>query len=191
MSVKTSATCSSKTKSDAVRSVAKILSVRGLLMGIETLRFRLERVLRIMRQFMPQLNQHIANLTTAAAAVPAAFDYEIVRSRRRRTIVVQVHRGIVRVRAPHFVGDAEIRDFVDRHREWIVGKLAQQAHKAAEQMRLTDGGSIFHKGRTLRIRWRPASQSGITVEGREFIIHGRNLSEERAGRILQQWLLQQ
>ena len=141
-----------------------------------------------MRQFMPHSNQHIAHLTTAA---PPAFDYEIVRSRRRRTIVVQVNRGIVRVRAPHFVGDAQIRDFVDRHRQWIAGKLTQQAHKAAEQSRLTDGGSIFHKGRTLRIRWRPASQSGITVEGREFIIHGRNLSEERAGRILQQWLLQQ
>jgi len=155
------------------------------------LRFRLERVLRIMRQFMPHSNQHIANLTTVAAAKTPALDYDIVRSRRRRTIVVQVHRGVVRVRAPHFVGDAEIRDFVDRHQPWIAEKLAQQVHKASEQIRLMDGGSIFHKGRTLRIRWRAAGQGGITVEGREFIIHGRSLTEERAGRILQQWLLQQ
>jgi len=160
-------------------------------MGIETLRFRLERVLRIMRQFMPHSNQHIANLTTAPAENFPAFDYDIVRSARRRTIVVQVQRGTVRVRAPHFVGDAEIRGFVDRHRKWIAEKLVQQAHRAAEQSRLAEGGSIFYKGRTLRVHWRSASHSGITVEGREFIIHGRNLSEERAGRILQQWLIRQ
>src|SRR5690606_13522038 len=138
MSVKTSATCSSKTKSAAGRSLAKILSCRGLLMGIETLWFRLERVLRIMRQFMPHSNRHIARLETATAPETSTFDYGVVRS-GRRTIVVQVHRGEVRVRAPHFVGDAEIRDFVNRHRQWIAGKLAHQAQQAAEQVTLLDG----------------------------------------------------
>lgn len=147
-----------------------------------------------MRQFMPHSNRHIANLKTAAVAETPAVGYGIVRS-RRRTIVVQVHRGVVRVRAPHFVGDAEIRNFVDRHQQWIAEKLAEQAQQAAEQTRLVDGGSIFYKGRTLRVRWAANSAAGnqddISIEGREFIIRGRNLSEQRALRILQQWLLEQ
>ena len=146
-----------------------------------------------MRQFMPHSNRHIARLEAAAAPETSTFDYGIVRS-GRRTIVVQVHRGEVRVRAPHFVGDAEIRDFVDKHRQWIAGKLAHQARQAAEQVTLLDGGAIFYKGRTLRVRWvaeKVGGQDAVTVEGRDMIIRGRGLNEQKALRILQQWLLEQ
>ena len=140
-----------------------------------------------MRQFMPQSNRHIASPKPAAGTATQTFPYEIVRS-RRRSVAVQVRRGVVQVRAPHFVSDAEISGFVDRHRQWIADKLSRQAQQVAEQINLLDGGSVFYKGRTLRVRWVVDNRDAVAPEGRELLIHGRNLSEQRALRIVQQWL---
>ncbi len=50
--------------------------------------------------------------------------YQTIRS-NRRTIGLQIKAGQVIVRAPAAISDAQIRDFVARHQDWIDKHLAQ------------------------------------------------------------------
>lgn len=57
------------------------------------------------------------------------MDYTVLRS-RRRTMALQITKDCqVLVRAPLFVSDADIRDFVDAHQEWIQTHLFRQQQR--------------------------------------------------------------
>ena len=58
-------------------------------------------------------------------------EYEVIRS-RRKTLSVQVRQGKVTVRAPLRTSDAEIRRFLEKHRQWLEKHLAKaQAQEEA------------------------------------------------------------
>ena len=57
-------------------------------------------------------------------------DYTIIRS-GRRTLGLQVKDGRVIVRAPRFVPDERIRQFVDAHAAWIERAIRRQQTRAA------------------------------------------------------------
>ena len=130
-----------------------------------------------MRQFMTHSNQ-------------LPYAYTVVRA-RRKTMVVHVRHNNVEVRAPLFVSDAQIKDFVDRHTQWILRKLEHKAGQEAQRLALSDGGNIYYKARTLTVRFVSDSRDDIVVTDKEFRIHGRRLNAETAARILQRWLLMQ
>lgn len=130
-----------------------------------------------MRQFMTHSNQ-------------LPYAYTVVRA-RRKTMVVHVRHNNVEVRAPLFVSDAQIKDFVDRHTQWILRKLEHKAGQEAQRLTLSDGGNIYYKARTLTVRFVSDSRDDIVVTDKEFCIHGRRLDAETAARILQRWLLMQ
>ncbi len=149
-----------------------------------------------MRQFMTHSNQPDLYALQSdgmppqgdSAALP--YNYTIVRA-RRKTMVVRVRHDSVEVRAPLFVRDDQIKDFVARHAQWILRKLEHKASQEAQRLALVDGGSIYYKARTLKIRFVPDSRDDIVVTDKEFRVHGRRLNAEAAARILQRWLLMQ
>ena len=58
------------------------------------------------------------------------MEYSVIRS-QRKTIAMQIKRGEVIVRAPMRTTDAQIRRFVDAHRDWLEKHLpAAQAREA-------------------------------------------------------------
>ncbi|MES3006694.1 MAG: SprT family zinc-dependent metalloprotease [Pseudomonadota bacterium] len=142
------------------------------------MQFRLEKVLRIMREFMTHSNQ------------TAHHAYTVVRA-QRKTMVVHVRHDSVQVRAPLFVSDAQIKDFVARHSDWIRRKLEHKADQEVQRLVLADGGRIYYKARNLTVRFVTAPRDDIVVTDKEFRIHGRGLNAEAAARILQRWLLVQ
>ena len=157
------------------------------------MQFRPEKVLRIMRQFMTHSNQHAFQTPEASnqgGASVLPYTYTIVRA-RRKTMVVHVRHASMEVRVPLFVSDAQVKDFVNRHSQWILRKLEHKAGQESQRLALTDGGSIYYKARTLTVRYITDSRDDIVITEREFRIHGRRLSEETAARILQRWLLTQ
>jgi predicted metal-dependent hydrolase len=150
-----------------------------------------------MRQFMTHSNKTPVALSAhpeAASAKVAArhlpFDYEILRS-RRKTMVVHVRHDLVQVRAPNFVSDQDIRVFVTTHQQWIERKLEQKASQDAQRLTLSDGGQIFYKGRSLRVRITESSLDSIAVSDKEFHIFTRQATVESASKTLQRWLLAQ
>lgn len=149
-----------------------------------------------MRQFMTHSNQadqyaHSADgMPPQGASTELPYTYTIVRA-RRKTMVVHVRHDSVQVRAPLFVSDAQIKDFVARHTQWILRKLEHKAGQEAQRLALIDGGNIFYKARSLKVRFVTDARDDIVVTDKEFRIHGRRLNPEAAARILQRWLLMQ
>ena len=160
-------------------------------------RYRPERVLRIMRQFMTHSNNtaialqaHPDTASAKVAAIAPPFEYEVLRS-KRKTMVVHVRHLQVRVRAPKFVSDKDIREFVVTHQKWILAKLEQKAGQDAQRLDLIDGGRIFYKGRSLRVSIVQSAVESIVVTDTEFRISTRIASEESAKKTLQRWLITQ
>ena len=59
------------------------------------------------------------------------MNYTIVRS-HRRTMAIQIKRdGRVVVRAPYAATDEEVRQLVEKHRDWIEKSLARQREAPA------------------------------------------------------------
>jgi predicted metal-dependent hydrolase len=161
------------------------------------LRYRPDRVLRIMRQFMKHSNNtaialqaHPDAASAKVAALTLPFGYEVARS-KRRTMVVHVRHQQVQVRAPKFVSDKDIREFVVAHQQWILSKLEQKASQDAQRLDLRDGGCIFYKGRSLRVRIVQSSQESIITTDSEFRIATRIANEAGAAKALQRWLIAQ
>jgi len=158
-------------------------------------RYRPDRVLRIMRQFMTHsnntaiaLNAHPDAASAKVAALVLPFEYTVLRS-KRKTMVVHVRHQLVQVRAPKFVSDKDVRDFVVTHQQWILAKLEQKASQDAQRLDLSDGGRIFYKGRSLRIRFEQSPIETVTFTDSEFRIACRIANEASAAKALQRWLL--
>lgn len=64
----------------------------------------------------------------------SAFEYQLTRSLRRRSISIVVRRGQVKVMAPVFVPKFQVERFVHSKTPWVLAKLKQQKDWAdAEQ----------------------------------------------------------
>lgn len=90
---------------------------------------------------------------TTAADAPRRLEVEVVRSARRRTLVVTVSaQGRVQVRAPMRASRGDVAAFVDRHRDWILRKLDEAARRPSWQPRWAEGGEWFWRGDSLVLR---------------------------------------
>ncbi len=150
-----------------------------------------------MRQFMTHSNKPIIALTSTTQAAstkvlpaPTPLTYHIVRS-KRKTMVVHVQHEQVQVRAPHFVSDAQIADFVGKHTQWITRKLSEKAQHDSQRLRLQDNAKIFYKGKSLRLRLFVRTLEAIEVTDTELHIFAKRIDERSVAAVLQRWLMAQ
>lgn len=108
---------------------------------------------------LPLTESFIKAMADAVRAGPAAtgvsrqLEVDVVRSARRRTLVVTVSaQGRVQVRAPMRVSQADIAGFVDRHRDWILRKLDEAARRPSWQPSWSEGGEWFWRGDRVVLR---------------------------------------
>lgn len=148
-----------------------------------------------MRQFMTHSNDtaialqaHPDAASAKVAAMVLPFEYEVLRS-KRKTLVVHVRHQQVQVRAPKFVSDKEVRQFVVTHQQWILSKLEQKASHDAQRLDLRNGGRIFYKGRSLRVIIVQASLDSVSTTDSEFRISTRSATQGSAAKTLQRWLI--
>jgi hypothetical protein len=97
----------------------------------------------------------------------------------------------VEVRAPQFVSDKHIQEFVVKHTQWISHKLAEKSQHNSQRLRLQDQTKIFYKGKTLRLRIFERAREAIEVNGEEFVIYAKHLDERSVSTVLQRWLMVQ
>lgn len=135
--------------------------------------------------------------TTEDAAMPLAWTLR--RSARARRLALRVHHdGRVEVVAPRGVGEAMIGHFVDRHREWILHRLAERPAPPAPQAfppatlelpALGEGYRIHLAGGRGRVQVRRLGDGLLSIVGHA---GGGAAEAERAAikRALLAWLLE-
>ncbi|MEY8215255.1 MAG: SprT family zinc-dependent metalloprotease [Colwellia sp.] len=73
------------------------------------------------------------------------LEYQLIRSKRRKTLALQVKHGQVIVRAPHYVTSAFIDTFIQEKSAWLRTKLAEQ-QEMPEFFDFSQGSSLFYLG---------------------------------------------
>ncbi|KZC15248.1 metal-dependent hydrolase [Rhodanobacter sp. FW510-R12] len=93
--------------------------------------------------------------------------FELRHSARRRTLQITVDRGgVLILSAPPDVGEARLRDFVQRKRMWVYRQLARQAavSKPLPRKVFVDGEGFLYLGRSYRLRLVPDEASEAAVK---------------------------
>jgi len=89
-------------------------------------------------------------------------EYQLIRSRRRRTLAIRIRAAQVEVRAPVGVSQAEIDRFVCSRRDWISQHLTrQQAQIDRHQVHICQDGRVPIGGQWLRLSWQRAARSRV------------------------------
>mgnify|MGYP002700106864 FL=1 len=73
------------------------------------------------------------------------LEYKLIRSKRRKTLALQVRHGQVTVRAPHYVTTAFIDVFIQEKSAWLHTKLAEQ-HAAPNCCNFSQNSSLLYLG---------------------------------------------
>ncbi len=120
------------------------------------------------------------------------IQYEVVRSRRRRTASIKVEPGQVRVMVPSWVDDAWIANWVQEKRHWISQKQQQLgAQTSAHEIIIEQGAQVPFMGQGLNLTYGLAGQAGVTLQGDQLQIslsrRGSRAPEIRAEEALRGW----
>jgi hypothetical protein len=138
----------------------------------------------------------LRTLLVGSTAIP----WRLRRSARARRLRLTVQADGVEVVAPVRAREPEIAAFVDRHGDWVLGKVSSlrrtlDAHPGSAQ--LAAGGRIPYRGRPVELRIRHAGGARTTVhyqDGFEVELPSRVPVEEREWLIetaLRRWLKRQ
>ena len=80
----------------------------------------------------------------------SAFEYQLARSARRKTLSIVIRHGEVKVMAPTLMPDYMIQDFIEDKTSWILRNLADQRSRQqdAEQAKkqYADGETFYYLG---------------------------------------------
>lgn len=99
----------------------------------------------------------------------ADIEFEVRRSpRRRKTIEISVDGGGVRVAAPMYVPDREVRAFVRKRAPWIIQRRAEAEERVRN--RFADGETLPYLGRPVRMTFEKADvkEPEVYFEGGAF-----------------------
>lgn len=117
-----------------------------------------------------QLSRLVQSPPSLGADLP--FQYQLVRSARRRSVSIEIARAQVIVRAPFFVAQADLEKFVYEKSEWVLQKLTQQTQQLSVQPEYTfnDGSEIPFLGDELTLVIRKHAQADVVRYGDKLLV---------------------
>ncbi|WP_221090777.1 M48 family metallopeptidase [Deinococcus aquaedulcis] len=93
----------------------------------------------------------------------AGVPVTVKRSRRRRTVALQVKPGAVTLYAPLRVSTAQLQAILEARRDWVAGHLAGYAARAPERPAAHHGQPLPFLGETLTLVLDPARRAAQRV----------------------------
>ena len=116
-----------------------------------------------------------------------SFSYRITRT-KRKSVALYVREQDVEVRAPHFVGNREINDWVNSKSDWIEQRLQQQLQKSHQRPKIQHNSTLLFMGveRTIKII---AGKNQVIEDHEQLIIHSRTPdNSEKNQALIERWL---
>ncbi len=93
-----------------------------------------------------------ASLADETPAGRRVIDVDVVRSPRRRSLALHVSAlGRVEVRAPLWADTREVAAFLDRHRAWVLRKVADARANPPWEPEWGEGGHWFWRGESVQL----------------------------------------
>lgn len=117
------------------------------------------------------------------------MEYEIIKSKRKTIAIYIMKDGKVRVKAPYFVSDKKIGEFVDIKKGWIEKKLLQMRLQIEnkENFSFEEGQKLLYLGNAYPIKKTPLSNTFL-FDGNSFLIS--DLPVEQTEKLAANWYKQ-
>ncbi|MBU2872039.1 SprT family zinc-dependent metalloprotease [Colwellia sp. E2M01] len=90
------------------------------------------------------------------------LEYKLIRSKRRKTLGLQVNQGQITVRAPHYVTTAFIDSFIEQKSVWLRTKLAEHSARPS-CFDFTQGSQLFFLGEPLSLNISLAKHASVFI----------------------------
>ena len=90
------------------------------------------------------------------------LDYQLIRSKRRKTLALQVKHGQVTVRAPYYVTTAFIDVFIQEKSTWLRNKLIEQ-QKTPQYCNFRHGSNLLYLGEEVSLNVYTAKKAQVYV----------------------------
>ncbi len=122
------------------------------------------------------------------------IQYEIIRSARRKTVVIEVHRDqSVKVRAPLKVSEREIERLIRQKSQWINHQQLRQASLPQRETPpgFEDGSVHYYLGQEYYLRWTPGLFRSALMGEELCIPFPDRKSEAHAEHYVNHWYRQQ
>ncbi|MFT5755461.1 MAG: putative metal-dependent hydrolase [Alteromonadaceae bacterium] len=117
------------------------------------------------------------------------FDYQLIRSDRRKTISLQVKRGRIVVRAPSFLSQQQIDLIITKKSAWLKRKLNDTMQlPATDEDFFVNGSSIWVNGQQKTLRIVFGKKAAIDVLNDDLLV---TLSQRIEAKCLEQAYLSQ
>lgn len=95
------------------------------------------------------------------------LEYQLVRSKRRKTLGLQVKNGHVTVRAPHYITTSFIDTFIQEKSAWLHSKIAEQKEKQQQASTCCDfsqDAALYFLGEQLTLNICIAKQASVFID---------------------------
>ena len=109
----------------------------------------------------------------------------------RKSLALHVRHDAIEVRAPLHTSTADVLRFLDKHQRWVQKKVIEKKQRATEMLSLADGGQVFYKARSLRVRHEHSAVSSVSFDGDCIVIRAPGINTAKAEQVFRQWLLDQ
>lgn len=93
------------------------------------------------------------------------MDYKIVKSKRRKSIALQVIHGEVIVRVPHLIDLSIVEQVIKTKERWLRSKVAQQRGSSSEHACFENGSTIWLAGEKKVLSVSYGDKHSIIVQG--------------------------
>jgi predicted metal-dependent hydrolase len=120
------------------------------------------------------------------------FQYNVVRSRKRKTAAIRINEKGIEVRVPHWVTDEWVSSWVSERSEWVQKHSTQLARNMRKScLNIEEGAAFPFLGNTYPITWKVGPRTLVTLAEEQLHIVVSNRSkkavEERVKNSLQAW----
>lgn len=118
--------------------------------------------------------------------------YQLIRSRKRKTLGIRIRDAEVQVRAPVGVSRDEIERFVLSRSDWINRHVSRQQEQLSRyQNQICQGGRVMLDGHWLMLEWQRGARSAVRQLPQQLkltlSVRVRRDEHEAVRALLQQW----
>lgn len=120
-------------------------------------------------------------------------DCEIIRSKLRKSISLQIKFGVLTIRAPISVDDAYIREVLRKKQSWIKEKLSLDRQKyLLRKNNLSNKNNYLFNGKAIEVSLLQAKKNSVKLVNEILTIELSNVNNDRlAAKVLTKWFADQ
>jgi predicted metal-dependent hydrolase len=87
-----------------------------------------------------------------------------VRSKRRKTLGLQVKHGQIIIRAPHFVDETYINTFIQKNQKWLKSKVSEQRNEKFNYFDFSCGSNLLFFGSKVKLAILLGQKNSVTLK---------------------------